>query len=92
MSVSPNISAGVDTQSTGRFHKRGTLYLRDEDKVVVCAGGSIRYGNELFHIDDTEEQITASVNNGKPWELGKSVKIKFSKDADGKTVYDLYQK
>lgn len=92
MSVSPNISAGVDTQSTGRFHKRGTLYLRDEDKVVVCAGGSIRYGNELFHIDDTEEQITASMPNGQPWELGKSVKIKFSKDADGKTVYDLYQK
>ncbi|MBQ8238889.1 MAG: hypothetical protein IJZ39_12190 [Oscillospiraceae bacterium] len=86
MSVSPSITAGTDTTSSGKFHKRGTLYIREEDKVLVCAGGSIRYGNQLFHIDDAETQT-----NGSPWEKGKPVRIKFVKDESGKTTYELFQ-
>ena len=86
MSVSPSITAGADTNSLGRRYKPWTLHLREEDDVLVMVGGTIRHGNETFHIDDMDKQT-----DGSEWEEGKKVKIKFEKDAAGKTTYKLYQ-
>lgn len=86
MAVSPSIASGVDTNSLGRRFKPWTLHLREEDDVLVMVGGTIRHGNETFHIDDMESQ-----SDGSAWEEGKKVKIRFEKDSAGKTTYTLFQ-
>lgn len=93
MSVSPSISAGTDTESSGVWHKPFTLFQRegDEDGTVVLAGGTLQRGSQQWNLDDSEEQYTNGQPNGTPWVLGRPVRLRWKRV--GETItFDIYQK
>ena len=92
MAVSPSISAGTDTESSGVWHKPFTLFQRegDEDGTVMLAGGTLQRGSQTWNLDDSSEQYTNGQPNGTPWELGRAVRLRWKRV--GETItFDIYQ-
>jgi hypothetical protein len=91
MSVSPSVSVSTDTSSSGTKHPSFSLYVREDDGVVVLAGGEITRMGQTLIVNDTDVQIIDGVPTSTPWALGKSVRMKIRRTPTGIITYDLYQ-
>lgn len=92
MSVSPSISAATDTESSGRWHKPFTLYIREGDSsgTVMLAGGTLQRGGQTWNVEDSDAQIIDGQPTGPEWVLGQRVRLRWKKDGELIT-YDIYQ-
>ena len=91
MAVSPSISAGIDTSSTGKHVKPFTLYWAPDGKSLWLAGGTLRKNGHVFEVPSTDQQITEGKENGSKWEEGKKLRCRVKTLPDGTTTYDIYQ-
>lgn len=92
MSVSPSITAGIDSSSLGKEVKPFTLYWAPDGKTVRFSGGTLRKKKHTFVIPNTESQIKEGKETSDKWKLGVKVEFKIVTKADGTVTYDVYQK
>ena len=92
MSVSPSISAGTDSTSTGRWVKPFTLFTNPETKKLTLKGGTFTRKGQSYTVEDTETQIYHGSPNDKPWVEGSKVKLKMLKHkTTGYRTFNIYQ-
>lgn len=100
MSVSPSVSAGMGSHTTGKWRKPWTLYpvvkaVKEDGSVEFewwLQGGTLARGKRTFNVANTNVQIVAGAEGEKPWVAGGGkVKCRFYKLPDGTLTYDIYQ-
>lgn len=82
MSVSPSVNSSVGAAVAGKIVKPWTFYTMIEGEgdskvsVVWLAGGTLRRGNKVWHVEDMRTQVEDGVPTDKPWRLyGSAPKI-----------------
>ena len=100
MSVSPSVSAGLGSHTTGKWRKPWTLYpvvtgTNADGQVEFewwLQGGTLTRGKKSFNVPNTNRQIVAGEETDKPWVAGMGkVRCKFYRQG-GVLTYDIYQK
>jgi hypothetical protein len=91
MSVSPSVSVSTDTTTTSSKHPAFSLYAREEDGVVMLAGGELARMGQTFSIADSEYQIFDGQSTTTPWVFGKRVRMKIRRTPGGIITYDIFQ-
>lgn len=75
LTVSPSVSASVSGVVAGRKVKPWTLYTMvegegDEKQTVVwLAGGTLKRGGQVWHVEDTRYQIVGGQQTQMPWRM-----------------------
>lgn len=89
MSVSPSVNASVGAGVAGKIVKPWTFYTlvegdgENKTSVVWLAGGTLRRGDSVWHVEDMRTQVVDGTATGKPWALyGPKPKIKWRWDAE----------
>lgn len=91
MSVSPSISAGTDSTSTGRWVKPFTLFTNPETKKLTMKGGVLKKGGQQFVVEDSETQIKDGAPGGAEWAEGVELELRWKKK-NNLITFDIYQK
>lgn len=99
MMVSPAVNASVGAAVAGKIVKPWTFYTMVEGEgankqsVVWLAGGTLRRGGQVWHVEDMRGQVVAGVETQMPWVLyGAKPKITWVWDNDKQVwVYSITQ-
>lgn len=101
MGVSPSVTAGMGSHTSGHWRKPWTLYpvatnVKEDGTVEVewwLQGGTLARGRNSFNVANTNRQITGGVPNDLGWTAGGGKpRVRFYRDARGAITYDIYQK